>query len=91
MMFWYGSHLAFWQVTLMWVGMIVFWVIVVWALYALISSATRGPEHEDPGRDARRILDQRLANGEIDVEDYQRVREAIGAGLRTPKDTGARR
>ncbi len=91
MMFWYGSHLVFWQVALMWVAMTAFWGLIVWALYALIASATRGPEHEDHGREAGRILDQRLAKGEIDVEEYQRLREAIDGGERTSMGAGARR
>lgn len=90
MMLWYGSHLVFWQVALMWVGMIAFWGLIVWALYALISSASRRPGDEDHGREARRILDQRLAKGEIDVEEYQRLRETIGADG-TSMSAGARR
>lgn len=90
MMFWYGSHLVFWQVALMSVGMIAFWGLIVWALYAFIGSASRRPGDEVPGREARRILDQRLAKGEIDVEEYQRLRETIG-GDRTSMSAGDRR
>ena len=84
MMFWYGAGWAWWQAGLMWVGMIAFWGLLIWAVYALITSATRrrGPEtpgEEHRGGDARRILDQRLAKGEISPEEYQRLRGLIGS------------
>lgn len=80
MMFWYGSHLMFWQAALMWVGMIAFTGLVIWAIYALITSATRRPDSEHQGPDARRILDERLARGDIDTAEYQRLRDLITAG-----------
>ncbi len=40
-MFWYGSHLAFGQWCLMWVGMIVFWGVVIWAVWARLPPACR--------------------------------------------------
>ena len=63
MMFGYGGGWPFWEVALMWVGMIAFWGLLIWAVYALVVSATRKPDH---GRDpqagsAARILDERLA------------------------------
>ncbi len=83
MMFWYGSHWAFWQVSLMWVGMIVFWGLLVWVVYALVSAARRPPQARvgGGGSDARRILDERLARGEIDEAEYRRLR-----GLLSPRD-----
>jgi uncharacterized oligopeptide transporter (OPT) family protein len=44
MMFWYGNAgWPFWQVALMWVGMIAFWGLLIWAVYALVTGATRRP------------------------------------------------
>lgn len=81
MMFWYGSHWAFWQVSLMWVGMIVFWGLVIWAVYALISAARRPPRdrEEAHGDGARRILDERLARGDIDEAEYRRLRDLLNS------------
>jgi putative membrane protein len=79
MMFWYGSHVAFWQLCVMWLGMIAFWALVAWAVYALVRGATRGsggPTGQPP-TDARHILDARLARGEIEVDEYQRLRDAM--------------
>jgi putative membrane protein len=82
MMFGYGSHWAFWQVGLMWVGMIGFWALIIWAVYALVTGATRGATEsageQPPADSGRRILDERLAKGEIDVEEYRNRRAAMG-------------
>jgi putative membrane protein len=92
MMFWYGGHWAWWQGGLMWIGMIVFWGLLIWAAYALITNLTRKPGSENHGDDARHILDQRLARGEIDAEEYQRLRDLITAGHhQTSAGTGSTR
>ncbi|MBO0770025.1 MAG: SHOCT domain-containing protein [Actinobacteria bacterium] len=82
MMFWNGGGWAFWQVALMWVVMIAFWGLVIWAIYALVTSLTRRPGQgqrsgEHGAGDARQILDERLARGEIDPDEYQRLRDAM--------------
>ena len=74
-MFWYGSHWVFWQAAVMWLGMVAFWGLVIWAVYALITSA-RGPA-APRSNDALRILDERLARGEIDPDEYRRLRELL--------------
>ena len=81
MMFWYGGGWALWQAGLMWVGMLLFWGVLIWAVYALISSLTRRPPRTDDS-DARRILDERLARGEIDVDEYRRLRDVLDFGDR---------
>ncbi len=92
MMFWYGGHLVFWQVALMWVGMVAFWGLLIWAVYALITAISRRPDGDYPprGDSARRILDERLARGEIDSEEYHRLVDALGHDRgRTLTGTGA--
>jgi putative membrane protein len=89
MMFWYSGHWAFWQAGLMWGGMIVFWGLLIWGIYAVISSSTRRPGGKERGADARRILDERLARGEIDAEEYRRVRDVLSSdNPRTPASSG---
>ncbi len=95
MMFWYGNGgWAWWQAGLMWAGMIAFWGLLVWLVYALFTNATRragqpGGDQEHRGGDALRILDERLARGEIDTEEYRRLREALDGGAgRSPAGTG---
>lgn len=97
MMFWYGGGWPFWEVSLMWVGMIAFWGLLIWAIYALVTSANRRPGAETPGEeqrgdDAQRILDQRLARGEIDTDEYRRLRGALASGDdRSPAGSGSSR
>lgn len=81
MMFGYGSHWAFWQVGVMWIGMVAFWAFVIWAVWAMVTGTTRRPSQppRSPGGDARGILDERLARGEIDIEEYRRLRDAISS------------
>jgi uncharacterized membrane protein len=70
MMLWNGGGWAWWQAGLMWIAMIAFWGLLIWGIYALVTGAARracqpegGGQH---GRDeARSILDERLARGEI--------------------------
>jgi putative membrane protein len=82
MMFWYGGHWAFWQIGLGWAGMVAFWGLLIWGGYALIASVTRKPADKEHGGDPRRILDQRLARGEIDAEQYQRLRDLLTSDSR---------
>jgi putative membrane protein len=79
MMFWYGAAWPWWGVALMWLGVVAFWGGVIWAFYFLVSSLTRPPSPAPPAVDARRILDERLARGEIDAEQYRTLRELIWA------------
>ena len=89
MMFWNGGGWPFWEVALMWVGMIAFWGLLIWAVFALVISATRpgqrggqpGPEEGDRrGGDPQRILAGRLARGEIGIDEYRRLRDELASG-----------
>jgi putative membrane protein len=97
MMFWNGGGWPFWEVALMWVGMIAFGSLLIWAVYALITSATRRPSPspgggEQRGDDPRRILDQRLARGEIGTDEYERLRDVLAFGEgRSPAGKGSGR
>jgi putative membrane protein len=76
MMFWYGGHWAFWQAGMMWAGMIVFWGLLIWGIFALIRFGRRPGEHDQTG-EVRRILDERLARGEISPEEHQRILDLL--------------
>ena len=46
MMVWFGSHWTFWQSGLMSIAILVFWALVVWVIYAFVTSGpprTRQP------------------------------------------------
>lgn len=67
MMFWSNSW-AWWQAGLMWLAMIVFWALLTWLVFILVTGAVERPKQpggeEQRDDDARRILDERLARGE---------------------------
>jgi len=64
MMFWYENHWALWQVGLGWLVMLAFLSLVIWAVYALVTSATKRPDSDHREGDALLVLDRRLAKGE---------------------------
>ena len=93
MMFGYGGTgggWPVWAVALMGIGMLAFLGVLIWVGYVLMTNATRSPHqqrrdgqgaHERrSGADAREVLDERLARGEIDATEYQRLRGLIAAG-----------
>jgi putative membrane protein len=72
-----------------WILMIVFWALVVGLIiFAVIrifpgrdtqSSPPTPHVSRPPAETPREILDRRLANGEIDLETYERLREKLSA------------
>lgn len=58
-----------------WVGMAGFWLaillVAIWATVRLFPAETSRPAS------VRSILDERLGRGEIDVEEYRRLREEL--------------
>lgn len=91
MMFWYGNAgWALWQIALMWAFMAAFWGLLIWAAYALITRVTRRPGADPAGDGVRRILDERLARGEIDAGEYRRLRDTMtGEGDRSQAGAGS--
>ncbi len=91
MTFEYGNNWPLWQVALMWVGMIAFWGLLIWGVYTVATGATRhradGERSRFGGGGARQILDQRLAKGEIDADEYRRVRDLIREDSHVPAGT----
>ena len=64
--------------------MVVFWGLLVAVVVALVRTGGRGSSGaaNDP-TDARRILDERLARGEIQIEEYEALKRALAARSRT--------
>ena len=68
--------------TLMAIGMVTFWALVVWLVAALVRE---GPQKtttdtESPTASAERILAERYARGDIDADDYHRLLEDLRGG-----------
>jgi uncharacterized membrane protein len=75
--FGYGGHGQFWQSSLVLLGILILSALIVWAFYRLMSWTARAARANQTGLGARIILDQRLAKGEIDATEFQRLRELI--------------
>jgi uncharacterized membrane protein len=80
MMLGYGTGWPAWAIGLMWIGMIVVVAFLAWAAYALFTSSARRPGRGQDSTSARSVLDQRLASGQIDTAEYQRLRGLIASG-----------
>jgi putative membrane protein len=72
---------------LMWVLMILCAVVfigaIAWIVVALTrqrSASTQPPASMSGSSSARRILDDRLAKGEIDIDEYTRRRDLLSSG-----------
>jgi uncharacterized membrane protein len=73
MMFGHGGHWAIWQLGFMGIVMIAVLGLLVLAAYVLMRNANRGSNHEEREDHPRRTLCQRLADGEIDGDEYKRL------------------
>jgi putative membrane protein len=58
--------------SLLWIGLM---SVVVWVLGQRARGAK--PSSNAPSKTAREALDQRLARGDIDLDEYQRRRDAL--------------
>jgi putative membrane protein len=63
-----------WWWFVMSIGMIVFWGAVIWLVATFLRKDSAG------GSDAGEILAERLARGEIDVDEYRERRDALQDG-----------
>jgi putative membrane protein len=73
MMDWYGGHMG----TGGWVLMSLFILLLVVAITAIVVVLARNLTSRPGAGTARAVLDERLARGEIDVEEYRRRRELL--------------
>lgn len=68
-----------------WLGMVLVWMLlvfaIVWALRELRSGDSPEPSQPtEPPEDPFAILDRRLANGEINPQAYDELREKLAEG-----------
>jgi len=83
-----GGHWGMWVLVI--VAMVVFWGALAWIIVTLVRhrgippgshSPAPGPGSSPPNSDALRILNERLARGEIDVDEFTQRRSLIeGSG-----------
>lgn len=77
MMWDWGGGMQWWGWLLGALGMVVFWGLVMWAIWYFVIAVVRRPESERRTGDAKGMLDERLAKGEIDAEEYRRLRDLM--------------
>jgi putative membrane protein len=67
----YGTPMGWGGFVVMMLGMVVFWSVLLTVVVLLVR---RRDEH---GGSALRILEDRLARGEIDTDEFDRVRKTL--------------
>jgi len=80
MMYWNGHmSAAGWILSVLWTLIIVALAVagIVWLISALGNREDRAPTDRGSAVSAREILDRRLANGELSVEQYKQLRDTI--------------
>lgn len=77
MMWYWGNGTQWWGWLIGVVVMVAFWGVIVWAIWYFVTSFGRQPEHGARNTDPKRILDERLARGEVDAEEYGRLRDLM--------------
>lgn len=78
MMWYWGGGVHWWGWLLGVLAMVLFWGLVIWAIWYLVTTVTTRRSEPGPGSsDPKRILDERLARGEIDAEEYRRLRDVM--------------
>jgi putative membrane protein len=82
-MFEYGSSSSGWDIALMSLAMLVIWGLAIWAICYLVIGRSNRRLESGPD-EARSILNQRLAKGEIDQDEYRQLIELLDASGRTP-------
>lgn len=90
-MMYFGGHMSGWGWTGAMVGMVLFWgllFVLAVATYRALTGRGTGRDAGAPSADARRILAERFARGEIDEGEYRsRLATLDGAGT-TPRPAG---
>lgn len=89
MMFEYGGSWSGWGLALMWLAMVAFWGVIIWAVYLVVAGTSRyrtGGEIDNPPL----ILDRRLAKGEIDEDQYRRMRDLLDPNRQVLSGGGGR-
>ncbi|MDA8061070.1 MAG: SHOCT domain-containing protein [Actinomycetota bacterium] len=88
MMWYWGGGVHWWGWLLGALAMVAFWGVLIWAVWYFVTAVTRRPEGHRPqgdrlegdrpgAADPKRILDERLARGDIDADEYRRLRDLL--------------
>ena len=78
-MMWYGDDPGWGGWLLMSFGMVAFWALVAVAVVALVRGMRDSGPRSTAGHDARKLLDERFARGEIDEAEYKARRDLLSS------------
>jgi putative membrane protein len=85
---WHMNDVGWGWWLLMSVGMVGFWALVIYGVVWLTRNTSSRALDEQPRESPDELLTRRLASGEIGVEEYERLRQAMAgdapAGPREP-------
>jgi putative membrane protein len=64
-----------------WIWMLVIWVVVIGGVVWVVTqlATTNGRRGQDDSSEARSVLDERFARGEIDEAEYRRIRDELSS------------
>jgi putative membrane protein len=82
MMWWYGPGMNGWGYGLMTISMVLFWALIILGIVALIRYIGRAGQVATARPTPQQLLDERLARGEIDEEEYRRRMDVMAADTR---------
>lgn len=93
MMWYWGGGLHWWGWLLGFIVMVAFWGAVVYAGWYLFTGLSRNSQHPvgpaGSAPPAKQILDERLARGDIDADEYKRLRDLITGADRSAASNGS--
>jgi putative membrane protein len=84
MMYYYGPGMNGWALTLLIIGNVVFWGLLIVAAIALIRYTKRGQVDSSTPPTPQQILAQRFARGDIDEDEYTRRLQVLTGSLTLP-------
>jgi putative membrane protein len=82
MFYMHGVGWGWWL--LMSIGTVAFWALVIWAIIALTRGASSVQLPDEEADRPLDILQRRLARGEISVEEYEDLRDALIGRPKSP-------
>lgn len=66
-----------WWMLAGWLWMVAFWGLVIWGIVVLVQRFGGGQEPKRGDDDPLTILQRRYASGEIDTEEFDRMRQRL--------------
>lgn len=66
-----------WWMLIGWIWMIVFWGLIIWAVFAIVGRLGGGSGQERNRSNAISILEERFARGEINREEFEEMKRTL--------------